>query len=377
MPSNVISHVHQILITADQGLPANLPEPVARNVASVVADYPSAAHTLWSSEELRDLLRANFGREVLEAYDLLQPFAYKTDLARQCLLHQFGGIFFDLGVRSLNPLRPPAGKGLASFRDLDLSAPSWTAVQNAVVWALPGRRECALAIEAIVANCQKRFYGANPLYPTGPVLFGRVVAAAMAEKGQSEEADDQWIGVARQLTPGAGEPNLCLIAPDGTLIAHRTKGEGGDMRSLGLAVNDYNTFWGLRRVYGESQSVWPVDGRMIRLSDNAEMGQGGAVLRSGARGILTFGPYVNLPAGRYRAMARFKRCARLPQMDMDVAFGGGMVLVRRQAAVDAAGGSLTAGISFTTDCDLREVEFRTHFDQPFEGVVSEICLESV
>ena len=55
-------------------------------------------------------------------------------------------------------------------------------------------RDRGIAIDYVVENCARRFYGASPLYPTGPVLFGRALAAALAERRQRDDADDQWIG---------------------------------------------------------------------------------------------------------------------------------------------------------------------------------------
>jgi mannosyltransferase OCH1-like enzyme len=99
--------VHQILIADDFGLPNELPPTIAENVRSVQTLHQAATYRLWDGNSLRELIRQNYGREVLDAFELLQPYAYKADLARFCLLYLQGGLYVDLGIRLINPIKPP------------------------------------------------------------------------------------------------------------------------------------------------------------------------------------------------------------------------------------------------------------------------------
>jgi hypothetical protein len=244
--------VHQIFIADGFGLPAALPPAMAECANAARAFYPAANYRLWDGAALREAIGGGFEPEVLEAFDRLRPYAYKADLARYCLLYLHGGLYVDLAIRCMAQIRPPRGVGVAGFRDFEFVSPSWTAIASGILWARPRRRELRIAIDYIVDNCRTRYYGANPLYPTGPALLGRALIAAMAERRQQSDADDQWIGVARPLTPGQSQERLCYVAPDRTLIAMRAKGEGGDLAHLSaVGTNNYNVFWRERRVYGE------------------------------------------------------------------------------------------------------------------------------
>lgn len=245
--------LHQILIVEGFELPAELPPAIAENVGSARARHPTAKHRLWSGGALREMIAENFAAEVGEAFERLRPYAFKADLARYCLLYLYGGIYVDLGMRMLRAFRPPPGVGLATFRDADFLSPSWTAVGCAVVWAKPRRREFEIAIDYVVDNCRTQYYGANSLYPTGPALFGRAMIAAMAERKQQDDADDQWVGVARALTPGETRERICYIAPDLAVVAMRTKWIAADLAHLGVVgANNYDDLWNRRCVYGET-----------------------------------------------------------------------------------------------------------------------------
>src|SRR5262249_39332781 len=149
---------------------------------------------------------------------------------------------------------PPVGIGLASFKDYNFlcSGWNWIAAAIGIAWAKPRRREFRIAIDYVVDNCRRKYYGKNPLYPTGPVVFGRALIAAEAEQNQQEKAEDRWIGIMQPLTPGKQNENCCYIAPDHSLIAIKVKSIGGDLTHLGaMGTNNYNHFWHARRVYGE------------------------------------------------------------------------------------------------------------------------------
>jgi hypothetical protein len=230
-----------------------LPPAIAENIASARAHHPAFRPRLWSGSALRETIAENFPPEVGEAFERLRPYAFKADLAKYCLLYLHGGLYVDLGIRLLSQFHPPAGAGLATFRDPDFLSPSWTAVGCGVIWAKPRRREFEIAIDYIVDNCRTKYYGASSLYPTGPALFGRAMIAAMAERKQRDDADDQWVGVARALSPGETRERVCYIAPDLSVVGIRTKWIAADLAHLGaMGTNNYDDLWNRRCVYGET-----------------------------------------------------------------------------------------------------------------------------
>jgi LmbE family N-acetylglucosaminyl deacetylase len=311
--------LHQIMLVDGFTLPARLPQFVVDNAAELKALYPAAEYRLWDGHALRAMIAEHFEPEVLAAFDLLRPYAYKADLARYCLLYVFGGLYMDLAIRPIDTIKPPPGVGLASFRDDDLLAPSWTAALVGIIWAVAGRREFRIAIDYIVENCARKYYGANPLYPTGPVLFGRALAAAMAEKGQQDDADDQWIGLRHAITPGKPRQNITYIAPDCSMVGLLGKIVGGDLTHLGASgTNNYNHYWHSRSVYGEPVNVWSFDDPAIRLTGQARRTEDGIAAQPDASGILTYGPYTDIEPGIYRLTILFDREEALPRMTVDL-----------------------------------------------------------
>ena len=85
-----------ILLTSDEDRRASLPPLIAENIRSFQAAHPGIEHRLFDDAAIRSVIAKNFGKEVLKAYNTLRPFAFKADLARLCILHQFGGIYADL-----------------------------------------------------------------------------------------------------------------------------------------------------------------------------------------------------------------------------------------------------------------------------------------
>lgn len=337
-----------------------MPPIIAQNAAALRDVYPVAEYRLWDGNALREMLAANFEPEVVSAFETLQPYSYKCDLARFCILYLYGGLYVDLGIRCLNQLQPPRNIGVASFRDYDFLSPCWTANSTSVIWARPGRSEFRIAIEYIVENCRNRYYGNNPLYPTGPVLWGRSLITAKAERKQNVDADDQWVGVCRPMTPGQKQGNICFITPDHSLVAIRAKGTGGDLLHLGAAgTNNYNRFWHARKVYGENESRWMFDDPAIRLTEKAVRTATGIAARSDAAGRLTYGPYIQLEPARYRLVVLFGRKPEcLPSLLIDVSHDYGRVFHVHEVPKTSAVVSGTIEFEFIVSEPLSNVEFR-------------------
>ncbi len=85
-----IDKVFQILILEDPIDPSRFSQSLQQNIASLKAIYPAAEYTLYDDERIRKFLSEEFAPEVLDAYDLLAPFAYKADLALLQVLLEAG-----------------------------------------------------------------------------------------------------------------------------------------------------------------------------------------------------------------------------------------------------------------------------------------------
>jgi hypothetical protein len=226
---------------------AALPAPIVRNIASLRAHHPGLPHRLYDGPAIRAFLRTHMEADVLWAYDHLLPYAYRADLARLCLLHEFGGVYADLSVFLHAPLPIETGK-LVVFRDRAVVAP-WI-VSNTLIGAPARMPVFEAAIRMIVAHCRSRYRGASALCPTGPVLFGRALAL---------HAEPQQIHLGEVLNVAQRDHTESLVfvdATDGRMIAYRTKTAAG-LQGLGLhrGVNNYNDFYRAQLIYAADYPI--------------------------------------------------------------------------------------------------------------------------
>ncbi len=88
----------QILITSN-----NSPQEgtVHSCINSVKLCFPDLSHILYNGQEIQGLIKKNYRVDVLIAYQKLEPYAYKSDLARLCIVNIKGGWHFDVGYIAL------------------------------------------------------------------------------------------------------------------------------------------------------------------------------------------------------------------------------------------------------------------------------------
>ncbi len=234
-----------ILIAAGDHQRQELPQRVAENIDSFRRQHPGFTHRLFRAEETRAFIAAEYGGEMAATYDALKPYAFKSDLARLCILFRHGGIYADLSVYFLAPWNlAPARLGI--FRDFLYAAP-WQ-VANTVIYAPPGHKAIEHAIDLICANVKEHYYGASFLCPTGPVAFGKAVA-------ESCRAEDMFSGDSMMLDEIPGQPGL--IGPSthafifqNHVVAVKRKRGGASLAEMGLkGGNTYRDLWARHDIY--------------------------------------------------------------------------------------------------------------------------------
>jgi hypothetical protein len=377
--THIIERTHQVVIVDGLKLPEHIPSGMRLNSESVQQLYPGAKYQLWSGEELRTFIGDSFRPAVLRAFDRLRPYSYKCDLARFCLLFAHGGMYVDLAVRLLNPWRIPVSSGIAAFSEMYQGMKSWTCIQTSVLWAKPGRAEWETAIERIVENCEKRYYGPHDHYPTAGALLGRAFAAAMAAKGQSHSADDQWVGEVRYITPERYMQNVCYVAPDRTVVGIRTKSTTGELGEIGLSgTNNYTDIWRARQVYGETEHVWKGDDILLVTENGASRSPTGIFIPAGTVGRVMYGPLVNLEPGSYRVRLSFGPNTLFRRLFVDVCSGYATTILEElniDADEDFTEGDLD--ICFSLGHPHKGVEFRIYVFGDFVGELQSVILTPI
>ena len=212
------------------------------NMDSFQMNYPDANYHLYSDSDIKDFLFEKFNNDVLDAYLKLKPFAYKADLARYCLLYIYGGVYSDLSYFHINSLEKPEGKNMVAFRDIVRGHPAW-AVSNALIFSVKGLNIFQYAIETIVDNVAKKFYGFNPLDITGPYFFGRLLS-------NNNDYNEYIFGYSGEFSKNiSGYGNIFKAMPDDKIIAVRNKLDGEQVSNHGLEGNNYSELWKRLDVY--------------------------------------------------------------------------------------------------------------------------------
>ena len=236
--------VSQIFLNDQPDAP--LPPALAALTAQIQQYIPPplGRYQLYNSENLRSFLHRHYNTEVVQAFDTLQPYAYKADLGRYALLLQQGGWYFDIATRLHTPVRFRPEIELVLFREQLLAGNCSWACQNAVLYARPGHLVFQKALERILWNVRHQHYGANTLCPTGPIVLGRALAQV------DPDLNRVIVGESIRLTPTHQNKNLAFVLPDGTIFAFHKSAGSGDLTALGASgTNNYVELWQQRRVY--------------------------------------------------------------------------------------------------------------------------------
>jgi len=231
--------VHQIRLT-------DLKENVLKRPKFPSNEEYRVSYKLWEFQEILSLLEQAFRPEVKEAFNNLKPYAYKADLARYCILYQFGGFYLDLGVTDFKPFSV-LDKDLIAFSDGYDGVSSWN-VANGFFYARRGLGILATCIDQIVQNSQIHYYGKTPLWPTGPGLFGRQIANC-ADNYNLEIGRYEWryFRKNRFILPRIGcvaKGKRRILSKNNTL-RYFTRGIPGG--------NDYTSMWNSKEIYNSEE----------------------------------------------------------------------------------------------------------------------------
>ncbi len=212
---------------------------------TVRSAFSKADHIIYDKESLRQFIVDNYDKEVVWAYDTLQPYAYKADLARYCLLNKIGGWYVDIGITIVNPVELGPRIKMLIFRDIQRFSFTGWACSIGILYSQTENTVLTSAINLIVKNCHEQYYGITPLCPSGPALIGQALAI---NGGQSDIIYGDYL----ELTPSREQKNRGFVLPDGTIMGWGKPSAGGDLTGLGASgTNNYNELWAARKVYGE------------------------------------------------------------------------------------------------------------------------------
>jgi mannosyltransferase OCH1-like enzyme len=125
--------------------------------------YKDHNYTLYNDEMIRDFLNS-YSKDVLNAYDDLLPYAFKADIARYCLLHEYGGWYFDVSVFPL--FKHQSNRSAVIFHN-----PVRELIENSIMYFESKHPLLEETIKISVKNIKNKHYGKSPLNITGPFVL--------------------------------------------------------------------------------------------------------------------------------------------------------------------------------------------------------------
>jgi mannosyltransferase OCH1-like enzyme len=202
-------------------------------------------YQLWDLEATRKFLKEQYPISVVSAFDYLQPYAYKSDLARYCIINYFGGIYADMSIKRLKTFST-LGRDMVIFRDGNSDRTNWKAA-NGFFYSKPNNPILSEAVEQVISNVRNKYYGHDPHFPTGPSVFGRAIAKYGTEVdlliGQ-----DWWLKYR----------NNKFVLPGNQVVARDKRGGAFNGGISGIVGgNNYNEMWLARTVFAVAEEGDP------------------------------------------------------------------------------------------------------------------------
>lgn len=166
-------------------------------------------HTFYDDQSAAKFLEEHFPPAVLEAYNAIQPGAFKADLFRYCCLLIQGGVYADMDVLLETNLEEAIAPNVGFMTPMD--EPGIKVGQQACLWngfmaVAPGHPFVAKTIELVVNNIRNRFTSVDYddmlcyddtapilsashlwdiLFTTGPCILGTAMNLVMQRHPQT------------------------------------------------------------------------------------------------------------------------------------------------------------------------------------------------
>lgn len=147
----------------------DIPISIKECIKNIKDNNPEFEHHLFNIDNCRKFIQDNFPENILNAYDLIIPYAIKIDLWRYCILYLYGGIYLDIKYYCINNFKFIYLTSDEFFcKDLQLSG---NGIYNALIICKPQNDIILKCINKVVENVSNKFYGKYALEPTGPLMM--------------------------------------------------------------------------------------------------------------------------------------------------------------------------------------------------------------
>ena len=209
----MIKNSFQILLSNKSN---NLPPLIKNATSSFQQALEKSTYKLYNQEMVEEFLKLEYEKDIIDAFNKLKPKAFKKDLASYCIAYKYGGWYSDVTIKFIKNINENNDNiDFLGFVDMGNSLIPYTLpypIVSSLFYANKGCRVLKKAIELVVENCKKEYYGMTATCPTGPGVIGRALAFYGLNK-------DQIIGHFLPLTPNHRNKNRSYLLPDGSILA--------------------------------------------------------------------------------------------------------------------------------------------------------------
>ena len=139
---------------------------------STTINNPSYIQVYLSNADCLDFLH-RFYPIAVNAYNVLVPGTYKSDVARYCILDYYGGIYLDLSVTVMKKLEDIVRPTDTFVSSTDPSGKMF--LFTGFIACTQGHPLMKIILHKIIDNVNSLYYGNNPLAITGPDVAGQGV----------------------------------------------------------------------------------------------------------------------------------------------------------------------------------------------------------
>jgi mannosyltransferase OCH1-like enzyme len=250
-----------------------LPPKMRECVEKLKKKNPEFNYYLYDDSDCRNFIKNNYSNEILNAYDNLIPPAYKADLWRYCILYKNGGIYLDIkfqcepGFKLIELVdkeyfvldRPYSNSidlnkeielvndrnyynNILKFTDSIFWKENEIGIYNAVMVCKPQNPVLLECIKAIVNNVKNKYYGYNPLYPTGPGLLGEIFINGDTEKINKFELFNSLIGT-------------YILSKKKKILSHYPEYRQ-EQQVYGKKILYYHNLWNKKNIYADNSSIF-------------------------------------------------------------------------------------------------------------------------
>lgn len=215
---------------------------------------PDYEYRYYDNGDCRKLIANNFDKDVLEAFDMIIPGAYRCDLWRVCAIYLYGGIYADIKLGAVFPIKNIIDEDSDYLLINDL-------LDNTIYNGLFGAKaRDPLIYKVIMVTVQRilnKEYGMHKLYPTGPMAVGSVIVKEFGfdkhMKTGKYKINDSVVQVYDHHDDGKWGRTI-NDKNDNVLInfRHSTKTSDQQLFNSITGNSHYSVLWEQRKIYRET-----------------------------------------------------------------------------------------------------------------------------